>query len=252
MQTLYNIMAKKIRPIELALVFKKMLRIKRRDQMIKENHWFIDPVSDFGFRMLNDGEYEKEMTDHILSNLDEGDVFVDLGANEGYFSILASKKVKAQGRVFSIEPQIRLWPVILNNIQLNRLDNVTLMPYAISAKPDKIKLILSPSINTGSSTFTEDFRRKYWPRQVINSSTLDDLFLHQDFIIKVLKIDIEGFEFFALKGAVGLLASKRIANIVIEMHDAQLMSLGQSASEIHEFLLSYGYKEIGGVYKSNA
>ncbi len=249
MQPIYNFIAKKMRPIEVALFLKKILLVKRRNHRIGPYLWNIDPVSDFGFRMINEGIYEKEMTNNILSNLNKGDVFVDLGANEGYFSVVASLKVGNSGKVFCIEPQMRLWPVILNNIQLNRLSNVTVFPYAISNVPETIDLILSPSINTGSSTFTKDFRRKFWKRQRINATTLDDLFFDQNSKIKVLKIDIEGFEFFALKSAVRLLQQRRIENIIIEFHEEQLHSLGHSPKNINAMLNEYGFSEANGVYK---
>lgn len=244
-----NFIGKKVRPIELAFLLKKFLLIKRSIKKINGFNWFIDPISDFGLRLVEEGSYEKEMTALILDNLSENDTFVDLGGNEGYFSILASEKVRQGGKIYCIEPQQRLWNVILNNIQLNRCKNICLFPFAISDKEATIELTLSPDINTGSSTFAADARRSFWKKQTINAETLDSLFYQKVNSIELIKIDIEGFELFALKGAEKLLKNKIIKKLIIELHPPQLATLGQSIDDVEKYLLAFGYKENNGVYQ---
>ena len=248
-KTIYKLLATKVRPIEFAAFLKRILLIKRSYYNINNNYWFLDPVSNFGFRLLNDNYYEPEMTEQILGALNEGDSFIDLGANEGYFSILASKKVGKEGKVYCIEPQQRLWEVILKNINKNNCYNITLVPFAISDKAEEISISLSPSINTGSSSIVKESRRRLWETQQLFSTTLDDLFLmHEAHAIKLIKIDIEGYEFFALKGAAKLLEKKVIQHILIEFHPDQLKSLGHTAEGIDKFLKGYGYTEKNGLY----
>lgn len=247
--TIYKLLATKVRPIELAALLKRILLIKRRYFSINNNYWYLDPVSNFGFRLMSDHYYEPEMTESILGLLNEGDSFIDLGANEAYFSILASKKIGKNGKVYCIEPQRRLWEVILKNINKNNCYNIKLIPFAISDNINEISISLSPTINTGSSTIVKESRRQLWETQQLFSTTLDDLFLMNDpYSIKLIKIDIEGYEFFALKGGVKLLEKKIIKHIVIEFHPDQLNKLGQTAEAISSFLNSYGYLEKAGVY----
>ena len=251
--TLYKLLSAKVRPIELAAFLKKVLLIKRRHVNVNDHQWYLDPVSNFGYRLLSDKYYEPEMTEQILGLLNEGDSFIDLGANEGYFSILASKKVGKKGKVFCIEPQERLWEVILKNINKNNCYNIVLIPFAVSDKISEISISLSPSINTGSSSFVKESRRQLWKTQQLFATTLDDLFLMNDaHAVKLIKIDIEGFEFFALKGGVKILEKKIIKNILIEFHPEQLKTLGQSADEIKAFLKKYGYQERNGVFTCEA
>jgi hypothetical protein len=66
--------------------------------------FFINPVSNFGAAILN-GEYEPEMKRILNRYLPDGGTFIDLGANEGYFSVLASRMVGSKGRVVAILPQ---------------------------------------------------------------------------------------------------------------------------------------------------
>lgn len=250
----HELIASKIRPIELAYLIKKILRVKRGEHTLENGcTFYLDPASNFGMRLLKDGKYEPACTHAILSLLNEGDTFVDLGANEGYFSILASKKVGKNGKVFSIEPQQRLWEVIQKNYELNYCSNATIIPYAVGEKEEKLIINLYPSINTGASSLSneENFgktrnnvRKKFFGTQHIQTKQLDKL--AEDYHtgkINLIKIDIEGFEFFALKSAQNLLKNKMIEHILIEFHPPQLKDLGQSEEEIIKFLNSFGYEK---------
>jgi len=245
---LHQFVGNKIRPIELAVFVKKILAIKRQNYTIDGFHWNLDPVSNFGLRLLKDGCYEADTQRLILDNLKEGDVFIDLGANEGYFSILASKKVGKNGNVYCIEPQDRLWNVILTNVNKNNCHNVNLIPYAISDESKELPITLSPSINTGSSTIVKQRRRKFWKVQLLRSTTLDNLFFEKLSCIHLMKVDIEGFELFALKGGERLLKSGIIKKMIIEIHPQQLSDLGQSAAQVKDYLNNLGYSIKEGIY----
>jgi hypothetical protein len=120
---LCEFIGQKARPIEAALLMKGVFRIHREYFKSGEFIFYADPVSNFGLRILRDGYYEPEMTNSILSLLDEGDQFIDLGGNEGYFSVLAARKVGPTGRVLCIEPQQRLWEAIVKNLSINNCGN---------------------------------------------------------------------------------------------------------------------------------
>ncbi len=250
----HELIAGTIRPIELAYLIKKILHVKRGEHKLDNGcTFYLDPASNFGMRLLKDGNYEPACTDAILGLLKEGDTFIDLGANEGYFSILASKKVGMNGKVFSIEPQQRLWEVIQKNYELNYCSNATIIPYAVGEKEEKLVINLYPSINTGASSLSNEenfgktrnnIRKKFFGTQQIQTKQLDKL--AEDYHtgkINLIKIDIEGFEFFALKSAQNLLKNKLIDHILIEFHPSQLKDLGQSEEEIIRFLNSYGYEK---------
>jgi len=87
-----------IRPAQLADLAKKLCQIDRVEvQALSGARFWIDPVSVFGLAMLENHEYEKPLTTAVTTLLNPGDSFVDVGANEGYFSVLAAQKVGAQG-----------------------------------------------------------------------------------------------------------------------------------------------------------
>jgi len=243
----YEWIGQKIRPIELATLIKKLLLIKRRVYELHGNYFFIDPVSNFGLRIMRDREYEPETAALITNTLQIGDTFIDLGANEGYFSILASKIVGKTGKVLCIEPQKRLWPVIVRNIELNRCINIQLLPFVVSNESKDVQLVLSPSNNTGSTSIVTNNRNQMWTRQKVESIILDDAVLSEK--INLIKIDIEGFELFALKGGKRLLENRVIEYIILELHPRQLIDLGQSEEEVNSFLNELGYFLHDGLYQ---
>lgn len=248
---LLDFIGNKLRPVEIRLLAKYVFRIRRKAIQLKDNSiYFIDPVSNLGLQLQKQGTYEPETTDVIVSLLSAGDTFVDLGCNEGYFSILAGKICGMQGKVFAIEPQERLWEIIKKNGELNGLSNIELIPYGIGAENGELLLKLYPSTNTGASSFSDAYnftisapwlRSKLYGTQLVKVVTLDHLRYQFPADIKLIKIDIEGFEYEALKGATMLLREKVFKNILIEIHPQALHGMAQNESGIDELLASYGY-----------
>ncbi|MEN9573057.1 MAG: hypothetical protein RL514_912 [Verrucomicrobiota bacterium] len=231
-----------VRPVEFAEMLKRVLGISYSEVRIGSRSYWLDPASNFGDRLLSDGTYEPEFSTAMLALLKPGDVFIDLGANEGYFSLLASEAVGAQGKVFVIEPQARLWPVILRNFALNQQLNCTLLPYAVGEEAGFIEMLLYPSLNTGATTAVPSRRRSLHTRQKASVMPLARMIEAQQITrVAVLKIDIEGFELFALRSLGKHLAAGLIDNLIVEMHPAQLEQLGHSVRDVQQLLERSGY-----------
>src|SRR5438309_3643661 len=81
-----------IRPAQLADLAKKLCQIDRVEvQALSGARFWIDPVSIFGLSMLKNREFEGPLTRAMVTLLRSGDFFIDVGSNEGYFSILAAR-----------------------------------------------------------------------------------------------------------------------------------------------------------------
>lgn len=231
-----------VRPVELAEILKNILGISYSETRIGSHAYWLDPASDFGNRLLSDGAYEAEFSAAMLGLLKPGDVFIDLGANEGYFSLLASDAVGGRGQVYAIEPQARLWPVILRNFAFNQKLNCTLLPYAVGEKEGFIELMLFPSLNTGASTMVRSRRRSLHARQKAAVMPLAKLIESQQLTqVAAMKIDVEGYELFALRSLGQYLAAGLIDNLIVEMHPAQLAQLGHSVRDVEQLLEHSGY-----------
>ena len=105
-----------LRPAWLASWLKRVLGIKRAVMETEAGRFYADPVSHFYAYSRVPGGYEPLLTSCVRSMLQPGDTFLDVGANESYFSILASSLVGPDGLVVAVEPQQRLNAVIQRNI----------------------------------------------------------------------------------------------------------------------------------------
>jgi hypothetical protein len=111
----------RVRPAELADLLKRILRIRRRPVKIPCGiTLFLDPVTRFAQLACQTGGYDPQMSALVKNLVRPGDTFVDVGANEGYFTVLGSLAA-GEGRVFALEPQSRLRPVIEENLRLKRM-----------------------------------------------------------------------------------------------------------------------------------
>ena len=124
----------RIRPALLGQWIKRLLRWGRVEVQVADGRFWVDMASNFGIRVTSAEGYEPETKALLVSFLKPGMAFVDLGANEGFFSVIAARAVGPTGRVLAIEPQSRLGPVIRRNLELNDAANVTLAQVAISAE----------------------------------------------------------------------------------------------------------------------
>jgi len=232
----------KVRPAFLASFLKKLLRVKRYVVQTSNGKFFIDPLSNFGEGILSESGYEPQLADSLKKILKEGDTFLDVGANEGFFSILASKLVNVTGNVVSIEPQSRLQRVIFRNMLENSAYNINILQRAISDSIGTAILSLSPDMNTGSSGI---FRLTQYevPTEMIPQITLSELLrlLRVD-RIKLMKIDVEGFEYEAILGSKDVFRGNIIENIALELHPTILQRRGKSESDILDFLTENGYR----------
>lgn len=233
----------RIRPAPLAVLLKRLLRIQRFVIETDQGKFWIDPVSNFGFRlMMEGGEYEPEFVRCVKASLERGGVFVDIGANEGFYTILGARLTGAKGTVIAVEPQDRLIPVIEENLRLNALNDIVLVHAGISDKDGVETLYLTPDVNTGSSGFHQT--QKYLVQtQFVPTLTLEQL-LDQNNVesVDLMKMDIEGYEYEAILGS-QVFASGRVRALALELHETILKQRGRSENEIIAFLERCGYSE---------
>jgi FkbM family methyltransferase len=236
----------KIRPAPLAVALKMILRVRRVCLATQTGEFWVDPASVLGDSLITQGEYEPELGLSMRRLLGEGRTFVDVGANEGYFSVMGSKLVGTAGRVLAIEPQPRLFDVLHANLRMNMCNNVVVAANAVADRNGFVELNLAPSTNNGSSGV---FRKTRYPgrKQRVPAFTLDSLFeTHGLDACDFLKMDIEGFELEALQGADRLLREKRIRAMNVDDHPSILASRGLALDCVSAMLFEYGYRrEVG-------
>ena len=177
-----------------------------------------------------------------------GAVFIDLGANEGYFSVLASGLVGPHGTVIAVEPQTWLQGVIQTNLTANNCFNVRVIRCVISDRTGKMCLSLAPEIHTGSSSLFRQ-TRYVLPTEEVQSFCLDD-FLARAGVDRcdLVKVDIEGAEYDVFMAAGEVLRKGILKHVALEIHHSVLASRGLSGDTLHAHMIGSGYcvnKDLG-------
>lgn len=154
---------------------------------------------------------------HLLNQMGKGDVVIDAGANIGVFTVMASFLVGDTGTVISVEPDPENIAGLRKNIKLNNLKNVIIVDRALFQESDMTLNLRSNG--TMSSILSENgynIEHNY-NRYSVKTVTFDDMISGRGINPSILKMDIEGAEKFALKGAAKTLRSIRCMEA--EIHD---------------------------------
>ena len=163
-------------------------------------------------QFLKFGLYEPDISRYIMNTLKTGDVFVDVGANSGYYSLLASSLVGKSGLVYSFEPHPETFERLKYNINLNEMENIRAYNIALSSYDGKGTLNISRSSDGLNSL-------KYIPlasgKIEINVGKLDNIL--PNVIINTLKIDAEGAEIDIIHGASELISRSKSLKIIFEI-----------------------------------
>jgi len=163
-----------------------------------------DPV--VGRELLVSRAYEPHVTARLGPYLVPGGVFVDIGANIGYYTLLAASQVGRGGRVIAFEPN----PVSLKVLFLNTVsarDTVQVYPFAVSDRGGFLSLMRIGSIASTKPVIEAELR---YPNDVTMAYAvrLDDV-LRDEPRIDVLKCDIDGHDYRAIRGGLAMLARTR-------------------------------------------
>ena len=232
----------RVRPASVASFMKAVFRIKRVVLETKDGSFYIDPVTVFAAILTDSGEYDPDLKQILESILKPSGVFIDVGANEGYFSVIGARLVEKHGKVVAVEPQKRLKPVLEKNFQLNCVDNVLLVDKAISNEIGVATIYISPTTNPGSTSLHQSTSYKL-PTEHIATITLSELFrIAKIECTDLLKMDIEGFEYEAILGSPELFRERKIKYLALELHSEMIEKRGLDPKEIAAFLRQCGYE----------
>ena len=201
------------------------------------------------------GVWEPNITAWVTQHLKPGDAFADVGANIGYYTLLASRLVGHAGHVVAIEPAAQVHDRLARHLQINRVRNVSLFRVAVGDKRRRAKIFMGPRNNLGASsllnagnagTLAEEV--EVWPLSEILPRELLSR-------ISLVKIDVEGAEADALAGleaALPYLPNR--AAILCEINPERLAAVGSSAESLLDRMRRLGFSayKIKNVYGVSA
>lgn len=158
--------------------------------------------------------YERDLTRFMLSRLRGQDTFIDVGANVGYFTVLAGGLV-GPGRVIACEPEEKNYISLRENVSLNAYSNTTTLRTAVGGVDGVTTLHINPlnrggnsvlpfeAYHTGEHYFSKEYIQQRYGAlsQTVPLISIDTLVrTHHITDIALIKIDVEGFELSVIEG----------------------------------------------------
>lgn len=201
----------------------------------------IVSVRDCGLGMFLriQGQYEPIQTKVFLESLKPGSIVFDIGANVGYYTVLASKVVGKKGKVYAFEPDPGNLKLLQKNIKLNACRNVKVFGSAVGKK-NTTEVLRVDEANPGESHLGGKSHDK---NIMVQTVTLDSFtkkrnIKHAD----TIKMDVEGSEIDILLGGKDFLKRNKKARIFTECHMNTLKRIGKKPGELVSLLERMGFR----------
>jgi FkbM family methyltransferase len=181
------------------------------------------------------GLHEFEDMSFVIHFLRKKDLFVDIGANMGSYTILASGV--CQANTVAVEPILSTFEMLQNNIALNHIQHLV-NPQNIGLGAKEGILNFSTANGTMNRVLLHETKEE---SQQTRIKTLDNLLLAQeDYPISLLKLDVEGYEQAVIEGANITLSDERTKAIIVETNGSE-NHYGFEPNNLHETLSTHGF-----------
>ena len=188
--------------------------------------------------------HERSTTDLFKKIIKEGDVVIDLGANIGYFSLLAAKLVGPRGKVFSFEPEPKNFNYLKKNIELNNYNHAQPFQKAVSNQNGTTKLFIC-DYDTGHHTINKkdgidaySRGRKVKEQSIdIETITLDSFLTGKADKVNVIKMDV-----LTLSGMDRILKDNKDIKMIVEFFPLLIEKMGSDPKEfIQKLMQDYNF-----------
>lgn len=204
-----------------------------------EAQFYVNNDEDKDYIMSGAG-LEHHIVSMLLKSINLGDVVYDIGASMGFHTIFFAKRTNGSGRVMALEPDLVRYNTLCANIKLNHITNVTALRLALS--DTKKKGILR---HTEADLRVESISALREAQDQVIDVMPGDLLIKENNFPKpnIVKIDVEGFEYFVIEGLKESLKQDSCRTVCCEVHLNQLPS-GVTKEMIFDALKSFGFNKI--------
>jgi FkbM family methyltransferase len=191
------------------------------------------------------GDWEPNLTSFVRERLHRGDVFVDVGAYFGYYSLLAAGLVGKRGRVVAVEADPRNFSLLTRNLKCNRVQNVRALNVAASVLEGVVQLYTSARQDTGCTTTRKEWADRYGLKstcQVAARPLASLLSTDEIRAARLIKIDAEGGEWDVVSGMTEMLPlCRQDIEIAIEVTPVCLEACGKSFQDLLDVFAPHGF-----------
>lgn len=201
----------------------------------------LTPTALLDRHLIAHGIHDAPVVDALRARLRAGDVFLDVGANIGFMTLVGADAVGASGRVYAFEPSPRELPRLRRNVERSGLRQVTVVPVGVGPQATASQLYLAGDDNPGMNT-RYDLHAGFTATP-IQLAPIHELVPEADLRrVRVVKVDVEGDELSVLDGMRRSMAALDRASFVVEVTPPYLKSAGGSAAQLYAFFAEFGFR----------
>lgn len=189
-------------------------------------------------------DFEWQERKFINAFLRPGDIFVDIGANIGLFTVIAANIVGNSGHVYAFEPCSRTYQRLLANTQLNHLNNVSCYQLALSDEETQTNMTISLDGYDAWNSLARPIAGEQFAVERVDCTTWNKFVRKNSLFgrIKLMKIDVEGWETHVLGGGYEVFSRQDAPVLLVEFTEEASKSAGSSCKVLYRMLEELGYK----------
>lgn len=178
----------------------------------------------------------------IENYIKPGYVVLDIGANIGTTITRLARKLGSKGYVIGFEPGRSNYQRAVEHIQMNELNNCSIENLGLGDKQGSFKLFSVNMKNPGMNRILTNGEAEAYPYEEVQVITLDDYCRSKNISqVNAVKMDVEGFEYFVLKGGLKVI-SQHQPTILMELNNKFLNEHNLSVNDIFNLLSGCGYQ----------
>ena len=201
--------------------------------------FYLNPADEcLTYHILEHGTWESEETRLVMDRLAPGDRVVDVGANIGWYTVLASRAIGPEGEVIAFEPDPTNFALLKKNVEANGCQNVRLEQKALSNEPGSITLYLHDRNKGMHSMLQTDEAEQAVEVEAVR---LDDFLVGDSRPIDLAKIDVEGAEGLVLDGMRQTMKANPGMDLLLEFAPSRLSATGYDPESLLQELADAGF-----------
>lgn len=188
--------------------------------------------------------FEEEEVEFLRKYLKAGDNFIDIGSNVGLYSLIAAELIGNTGTVLAFEPTPETFARLIENISINNIKIISANNIGLSDRSGRSKLYTSKDGFDAWNSFAKLPQLENSSETMVAISTLDDILAinQKKMDVSLIKLDVEGWEYFVLQGSKDLLSKSDAPVIMVEFNEVNAFSAGYYCGNIYDLLKEYGYE----------